>query len=161
MAPGRRSKPSLPPPPAQTLVLDNGAYTIKAGVIPTAPPAADTPLPTPKIIPNCITRDRHKKVYVGSEMLSARDYSEMAFRRPMEKGFIVNWESQKEIWDREIMAGGAKDGLGVEPGETTLLLGEAPGALPALQTNCDQVVFEEYGFARYCRSQGRPPGVPT
>ncbi|KAL1892427.1 Actin-related protein 6 [Ceratocystis pirilliformis] len=156
MAPNRRSQPFRPPPPSQTLVLDNGAYTLKAGLIASSPDSDDTTHLTPRVIPNCLARDRHKKVYVGSEVLSARDYSEMTFRRPVEKGFIVNWESQKEIWDREILGHDKKTGLGVDPAETSLLLGEAPGALPALQTNCDQIVFEEYGFARYCRSQ-----VPT
>ncbi|KAL5606819.1 uncharacterized protein BROUX77_004012 [Berkeleyomyces rouxiae] len=158
MAPSRRSKPSRAPPPPQTLVLDNGAYTLKAGLVASSPAAdnATATTPTPKIIPNCLARDRHKKVYIGSQVLAARDYSEMAFRRPVEKGFIVNWEAQKEIWDHEIFGDQAKGALGVDPAETSLLLGEAPGALPSLQTNCDQVIFEEYGFARYCRSQ-----VPT
>jgi hypothetical protein len=34
------------------------------------------------------------------------------------------------------------------------VLTEQPNALPALQTHCDQMVFEEFGFASYFRGVG-------
>ncbi|KAN0111133.1 Actin/actin-like protein [Hyaloscypha variabilis] len=144
MAPPRRTKSSGPPPPAKTLVLDNGAYTIKAGVV-----QADVDTPAPSIIPNCLARDRDKHTYVGSQLSSCKDFSEIVFRRPVEKGYLVNWEAEKEIWEQEFFDPKAK--LHCNPSETSLILTEAPNALPALQTNCDQVVFEEFGFARYLR----------
>jgi actin-related protein 6 len=75
----------------------------------------------------------------------------MQFRRPVERGSIVNWEAQKEIWDQELFDNAATK---CDPAETRLILSEAPNGLPALQTNCDQVVFEEYGFASYYRGIG-------
>lgn len=42
-----------------------------------------------------------------------------------------------------------------DPHETNLILTESPNAPSALQTNCDQIVFEEYEFATYSRSIGR------
>ena len=147
MAPPRRTKSLGPPPPANTLVLDNGAYSIKAGIVTT-----DVETPVPEIIPNCIARDRDKKTYVGSQLSSCKDFSEIAFRRPVEKGYLVNWEVEKEIWEHEFFD--AKVKLHCDPPETGLILTEAPNALPALQTNCDQVIFEEFGFARYLRIAG-------
>lgn len=41
-----------------------------------------------------------------------------------------------------------------DPRDTNLILTEAPNTMAALQTNCDQVVFEEYGFATYSRHIG-------
>src|ERR1700761_7671808 len=76
-----------------TLVIDNGAHTIKAGFATAAPNAQDC-----RIIPNCIARDREKKVWIGSQLEQCKDFGEMAFRRPVEKGYIVNWESEKAIW---------------------------------------------------------------
>ncbi|PMD15001.1 Actin/actin-like protein [Hyaloscypha hepaticicola] len=144
MAPPRRTKSSGPPPPANTLVLDNGAYSIKAGIV-----TPDVETPAPEIIPNCIARDRDKKTYIGSQLSSCKDFSEIAFRRPVEKGYLVNWEAEKEIWEHEFFDSKVKRHC--DPPETGLVLTEAPNALPALQTNCDQVVFEEFGFARYLR----------
>lgn len=151
MAGGRKTKSSGPAAPSKTLIIDNGGYTLKAGFAPPSPTSgADL---SPRIIPNCIARDRHRKIYVGSELpQQCRDFGELQFRRPVDKGFIVNWEAQKEVWDGELFGG--KGGLGCEPGETRLVLTEAPGGLPALQGNCDQMVFEEFGFASYYRAIG-------
>ncbi len=147
MAGGRKSRSTGPAAPSATLVLDNGADTIKAGFV-TAGKTDE-----PRVIPNCIARDRHNKTYVGSELARCKDFGEIAFRRPVEKGYIVNWEAQKEIWDREFFDDKAPQKC--DPAETRLVLGEHSNTLPALATHCDQVVFEEFGFASYYRGIGR------
>jgi actin-related protein 6 len=162
MAP-RKSTQDGPSPPSRTLIIDNGGHTIKAGFSsPTLKhsssataddsQAPDPTLPVPSIIPNCLARDRDKKVYVGSQLSKCTDFNEMIFRRPVERGYLVNWEAQKEIWEHEFFDNKAP--LKCDPSETGLILTEAPNALPHLQTNCDQVVFEEFGFASYYRCAG-------
>lgn len=145
MAP-RRSKPAPPPPPSRTLVLDNGAHTLKAGFV-----TAES-IDEPRVIPNCIARDRTRKTYVASDLSKCKDFGEVAYRRPVDKGYTVNWEAQKEIWDHEFFNRDAPQKC--DPAETRLVLTEQPNALPALQTNCDQMVFEEFGFASYYRGLG-------
>lgn len=145
MAP-RKSKTSRPAPPSKTLVLDNGAYTIKAGYV------TEDAVDEPRVIPNCIARDGDRKVYVGSELAKCKDFGEIAFRRPVEKGFVVSWEAEKEIWEREFFD--AKAPQPCDPSETRLILAEHSNSLPLLQTNCDQMVFEEFGFASYYRGNG-------
>lgn len=146
MAGGRKSKSTGPAPPSRTLVLDNGAYTIKAGFV------SDELTEEPRIIPNCLARDTSKKVYVASNLEKCREFTDVSFRRPVEKGYIVNWEAQKEIWDHEFFDDKAPQKC--DPSETRLLLAEQPNALPVLQSNCDQIVFEEYQFASYYRGIG-------
>ena len=153
MPTGRKSRPAGPPPPSTTLVLDNGADTIKAGFV------TGDKTDGPRVIPNCLARDRHRKTYVGSELEKCRDFGELAFRRPVEKGFVVSWEAQKEIWDREFFDDKAPRRC--DPSESRLVLAEQPNSLPALQTHCDQMVFEEFGFASYCRGIGPLPFPPT
>lgn len=144
----RKTKSSGPVPPDRTLIIDNGAYTLKAGFS-----SLTTDNPTPSIIPNCMARDREKKVYTGSQLSKCRDFGEIVFRRPVDKGYLVNWEAQKEIWEHEFFDDKAP--LHCDPRETGLILTEAPNTLPQLQMNCDQVVFEEFGFASYYRCTGR------
>ncbi|KAI1759807.1 Actin/actin-like protein [Hypoxylon sp. FL1150] len=146
MAPPRKSKVHQPLPPSRTLVLDNGACSIKAGYV-----AGDV-VDEPRVIPNCIARDRNKKVYIASELEKCTDCSEVAFRRPVEKGYTVNWEAEKEIWEHEFFDDKAPQPC--DPSETRLLLTEPSNSLPVLQTNCDQMVFEEFGFASYYRAIG-------
>ncbi|VBB79732.1 Putative actin-like protein arp-6 [Podospora comata] len=149
MAPGRKPKSAGPAPPSSTLVLDNGADTIKAGFITVDDDTSDN---APRVIPNCIARDRHNKTCVGAELEKCKDFGEITFRRPVEKGFIVNWEAQKEIWDRAFFDDKAPQRC--DPSTTRLVLAEQPNSLPALQTHCDQIVFEEYGFSSYYRGIG-------
>ncbi|KAG4420605.1 Actin- protein 6 [Cadophora malorum] len=148
MAPAQRhTKSSGPAAPTKTLMVDNGAYTIKAGF---SSPSIDDP--AHEIIPNCLAKDRDRKVYIGSQISACKDFSEMAFRRPVEKGYIVSWEAEKEIWEQEFFD--SKSKLHCDPKDTGLILTEAPNALPVLQSHCDQIVFEEFGFARYLRTTG-------
>ena len=145
MSPSKyQSRSSGPPPPGQTLVIDNGAHTIKAGL---------STHSEPLMIPNCMARDRTKKTYVGSELDKCKDFGDIVFRRPVEKGYLVNWEAEKEIWEHEFFDNKAQ--LRCDPKDTGLVLTEAPNALPVLQTNCDQVIFEEFGFASYYRCVGK------
>jgi actin-related protein 6 len=107
MPPKRKAAPAI----SKTLVLDNGAYTLKAGLVPTN--SSSTPsYDDCSIIPNCIARSTRDKItYTASELDSCKDFGELAFRRPVEKGFIVNWEAEKAIWEHEFM--GDREGLRV------------------------------------------------
>lgn len=100
--PTKQARPSTPIP-ARTLVVDNGAYTIKAGF---ATPSPDQEKDC-HIIPNCLARSRDKKIYIGAALSKCKDFGEMTFRRPVEKGHIVNWEAEKEVWESWM---GGKDG---------------------------------------------------
>lgn len=88
------------PVATQTLVLDNGAYTIKAGLVSSA---AEPTYNDCKVIPNCVAKDRNKRVYIASDLEKCTNFAEMAIRRPVERGFIVNWEAEKAIWEHEFV----------------------------------------------------------
>ena len=110
MAPKKR-RVSYDAPVKNTLVLDNGAYTLKAGLI----PAASTPEASPgygdcTVAPNCIARSsRDKRTYIGSGLEKCKDFGELAMRRPVEHGFIVNWEAQTHIWEHELFGKSSGD----------------------------------------------------
>lgn len=123
-------------------VLDNGAYEIKAGY------ATDE---EPVRMVNAITRSSDRRSYIGNQVYSCKDYHGLAYRRPHEKGHLVNWEAEKAIWDHLFY--GTESGLSqsVDPSDTSLILTEMPYTLPALSSHMDQIVFEEYGFDSYYR----------
>lgn len=126
----------------RTLLLDNGGYSIKAGIVGDGC----------RLIANCVGRSRDRAVLVGSQLEQCRDFGEMVFRRPVEKGFVVNWEAERAVWQHSFV--GAAAVLPLEPRESNLVLTEAPNCPAQLQTNCDQMVFEEWEFASYCRVLG-------
>ena len=88
-----------------TLIFDNGAHTIKAGFSSTTSNDEPDLENDCQVVANCIARSqRDKRTYVGVELLDeCWDFGELAFRRPVEKGFIVNWESEKAIWERSLL----------------------------------------------------------
>lgn len=149
--------------PPKTFIIDNGAYTLKAGYAPEAPRDADDDeaLSACATIPNALAKTRANRVLVGPQLLTQRaaDWNEVVFRRPVEKGFIVNWEAQKEIWDYAFFdekTAWKQDITAVpSPAETTLILTEPPCGLQVLQRNADEVVMEEWGFGAYLRCIGQ------
>ena len=110
--PPKGSRKTTAPVTANTLVLDNGAYTIKAGLVSTS--NADPSYESCHVAPNCIARSvRDKCSYTASELIDCKDFGELAFRRPVEKGFVVNWEAEKAIWEHEFIESTAVEGLRV------------------------------------------------
>lgn len=110
-------------------------------------------------IPNALVRTRDNRIVIGAQLTTnVSDWNEAMFRRPVEKGYIVNWEAQKEIWEQtffEEKATARNKQLRIPaPEETTLVLTEAPNALPVLQRNTDEMVMEEWGFGGYVRCLG-------
>ncbi|KAI9741714.1 MAG: Actin- protein 6 [Cirrosporium novae-zelandiae] len=143
--PKRKQAKEEPALSSTTLVIDNGAYTMKAGF---ANPEPDTEKDC-HIIPNCLARGKNRHVWIGAQLEKCNDFSEMVFRRPVEKGFMVNWEAEKVIWDNSFFEKNAK--LHCNPRETNLILTETPNTPQVLQTNCDQIIFEDFEFNAYYR----------
>lgn len=120
-----------------TLILDNGSYNIKIGF--NTSDSSEI-----KKVQNTICKTKDKRHLISNQIHSVNDISGITFKRPIEKGNLVSWEVERQIWD---YAFGSRDvDLNVDPTETHLILGETPFTLPQLSTNTDQIVFEEYGF---------------
>ncbi|KAI1619829.1 actin-domain-containing protein [Exophiala viscosa] len=148
-----RGIPGLPP---TTFVLDNGGYTIKAGFAPAPFVSDQDALFKCRVIPNAIVRSRDRKVYVGSHSEEITQWSEALFRRPVENGQVVSWETQKEIWDQSFFdeSTATTELLITSPEDTTLIFTEPPNTMPALQKNADEIIMEEWGFGGYSRIIG-------
>ncbi|KAH8822327.1 actin-domain-containing protein [Flagelloscypha sp. PMI_526] len=128
-----------------TIVLDNGGYTVKAGVVRNKRPV----YPTPKVIQNAVIRSQgDNKTYLGHEFENCVDYSALHYRRPFDRGFIVDWDAQKAIWDGLF----SEDMFNVDTTTASLLITEPYFNLPKAQEVYDQFVFEEYEFQAYHRA---------
>lgn len=151
--------------PDRTFIIDNGAHTLKAGYAPTPASLTSTEdnisdsLAPCILVPNALTRVRDGQVYIGTQLdTHITDWNEAFFRRPVEKGFIVNWEAQRAIWDHSFFdekTARRTELRCTDPVDTTLILTEAPNAMAALQKNADEIVMEEWGFGGYMRCVGR------
>jgi actin-related protein 6 len=142
--------------PPTTFVLDNGAFTIKAGLAPDSFLLDADSLKRCREIPNSLVRTRDRRIHTASQQASITQWSEATFRRPIERGQLVNWETQKEIWNHSFFdeKTAHRDVLVKEFETTTLLLTEAPNTMHALQRNADEIILEEWGFGGYARVVG-------
>ncbi|WEW59384.1 Actin- protein 6 [Emydomyces testavorans] len=161
----KAAQPAAEPLPHKTFIIDNGAYTMKAGFAPSASATSTTDTPSDPlapclVIPNALVKTRDSRVYTGPQLIThITDWNEASFRRPVEKGYIVSWEAQREIWDHSFFDEKLVRKPEVrcaDPRDTTLVLTEAPNAMTALQKNTDEIVMEEWGFGGYLRCVGPP-----
>jgi hypothetical protein len=55
---------------------------------------------TNSVVPNCIAKPKgEKRSYTCDEIHGIKDISSLNLRRPVDRGYVVNWDLQKEIWD--------------------------------------------------------------
>jgi actin-related protein 6 len=82
-----------------TLVVDNGGWSIKAGLAAAQPSVDDC-----VTVPNCIGRDQDRHVYVGAQLDQCKDYYHIVLRRPVERGMVVSWELERAIWHQTFLS---------------------------------------------------------
>ncbi|KAM1173369.1 hypothetical protein ACFX13_026704 [Malus domestica] len=116
------------------VVLDNGGGLIKAGLGGERDPSA--------IIPNCVYRPISSKKWVHPSPTEPMDLTSAAVRRPIDRGYLINPDLQREIW-----ANLFSSLLRVNPAQSYLLLTEPLFALPSIQRATDELVFEDFNFS--------------
>uniref|UniRef100_A0A383W4Y3 Uncharacterized protein n=1 Tax=Tetradesmus obliquus TaxID=3088 RepID=A0A383W4Y3_TETOB len=144
----------------QVVVMDNGAGSIKLGFEGEA---------TPRLVfPNCTAKPKgERQLYVGDALLEARELGGMVLRRPHDRGFMVNYDLERDIWQRGFAslaaaaAAGQLQGMGSGPGggsssskskaaldcrAYSLLLTEPLFNFDAVRAATEEIVFEEFGF---------------
>ena len=79
----------------------------------------------------------------GARVGEARDVNGLALRRPVDRGFVVNWELQREILDDAF-----RNDLRVDPKRCDVIVTEPPFALPKTREGLDAMLFEHFVLSR-------------
>ncbi|CAO3596054.1 unnamed protein product [Absidia cylindrospora] len=125
----------------KTLILDNGASTIKVGLATHR---------APKIVPNVILRGRtDRRQYIADQVDECTNFSSLLYRLAFEKGYLTNWGLERTVWDRVF-----KHVAKIDAKDTQLVMTEPMFNLEAIQEAYDQIIFEEYGFQSCYRTTG-------
>ena len=121
------------------VVIDNGGYTCKVGFAGEFQPV--------RTVPNAVARTngQNHKVYVADQIEALGSQSGLQYRLCLERGCLVNWDSQAEVWGRLF----GPQLLNVNPCDSSLTLSEAPMVPTAIQDTLDEMVFEHFGFHSY------------
>ncbi|XP_070383837.1 actin-related protein 6 [Dermacentor albipictus] len=120
---------------AHCLVVDNGGGSIKAGF---------TTQNVPRVLPNCITKAKseRRRQFIADQLDDCKDMSGLFYLLPFQKGYLVNWEVEKQVWD--YMFG--KDVFNCQFEETCLILTEPFFNFPSIRESLVEVLYEEYQF---------------
>ncbi|KAF4657836.1 Actin-like protein 10 [Perkinsus olseni] len=138
----------------KVIAIDNGGGLLKAGLVDSE--HEEGALLYPEIvIPNAVARARRggkagkNKVLVGKEIMACPEYT---MTRPSHKGIVIDWETQKILWDG-VLHGGRRHlpGLlskGSDLSDVTVIVSQ-PLFCPVMVTRVGmQVLFEDFAFAR-------------
>ncbi len=122
---------------SNVFVLDNGGGQLKAGY---------SNMSAPRLIPNCITKAKSEKrrAFVGDQMDDCRDLSGLYYMLPFQKGYLVNWDHQKTVWD--YMFG--KDCFKVDISKISMVFTEPYFNFTSVKEGLSEMFFEEYGIGR-------------
>ncbi|XP_020209983.1 actin-related protein 6 [Cajanus cajan] len=115
------------------VVVDNGGGLIKAGLGGERDPSA--------VLPNCLYRPPSSKKWVHLDPSAEPDLTSAAARRPMDRGYLINPELEREIWAHLFSSV-----LRISPSQSSLLLTEPLFTLPSIQRSLDELVFEDFNF---------------
>ncbi|RWS04395.1 actin-related protein 6-like protein [Dinothrombium tinctorium] len=116
-------------------ILDNGGYSLKVGA------ATDS---SPRIVPNCISKvkSERRRLFIGDQLDDCKDYSSLFYILPFQKGFLVNFEIQKQIWDFTFKS--KFNTLCFN--DDILILTQPCFNFKTIQENVIEIMFEDYGF---------------
>mmetsp|Transcript_35953 Transcript_35953/g.80033 ORF Transcript_35953/g.80033 Transcript_35953/m.80033 type:complete len:419 (+) Transcript_35953:120-1376(+) len=119
------------------VVLDNGGGNIKVGFGGESTPRS--------VFPNCSAKPKgERQIFIGDMMLECKEISQLTIKRPMDRGYLVNWDLEREIWGRVF-----RNVLRVNARDCGLLLTEPLFNFPQVQAATEQIVFEEFGMRSF------------
>ncbi|KAK0411271.1 hypothetical protein QR680_005573 [Steinernema hermaphroditum] len=120
---------------SQILIIDNGACSLKAGY------STDQ---APLVVPNAVikAKNERKRVFIGPEIDECKDRTSLFYLTPFQRGYLVNWDTEHQIWDRIFAA----DKLNVAFGDCKLVLTDPNYCVPAIRDISDEIIFEDYCF---------------
>lgn len=123
-----------------TLVLDNGAYTAKIGYS----------QEKVSVIPNCQFRSKTSrlKTFTANQLDEIKDPSGLFYILPFQKGYLVNWDVQRKVWEHLF----GKEMFKVDFADTSIIVTEPYFNFTSIQESMNEILFEEYQFQSVLRT---------
>ena len=130
----------------RAVVIDAGADTLKVGFAGESDPQFT--------VPNAVAKPKKElRLLVGEQTVSGvKDYSSLEYVRPVDRGYITNWDTQAEIWS-QVFDDSHLD-IAERVSELGLLHTTQPFTLPSVLRSMDETVFEKFGFHSFYRCAG-------
>lgn len=90
----------------------------------------------------CRSKTERRRSFIGDQLDECKDMSALFYLLPFQKGYLVNWDTQRQIWEYSF-----NDILKLSPSDTNLIFTEPPFNFPSIQDSLNEVFFEEFRFS--------------
>ena len=89
-----------------------------------------------------------RRSFIGDQVEECKDLSSLYYLLPFQKGFLVNWDTQRQLWDYVF----GNDALRVNPQNVGLVFTEPVFNFASIQDTLNEIFFEEYKFQSFFRA---------
>ncbi|XP_055373508.1 actin-related protein 6 isoform X2 [Condylostylus longicornis] len=95
-----------------------------------------------RVMPNCVmkAKSERRRAFIGSQIEECRDASGLFYMLSFQKGYLVNYDVQKTVWDFMF----SPDGVGINLAEKVLIVTEPQFNFESNQEAMTEIFFEEY-----------------
>lgn len=90
----------------------------------------------------CRSKSERRRNFVGLQSEECKDLSGLYYLLPFQRGYLVNWDTQRQVWDHVF-----KDILSVTPSEHQLIFTEPFFNFTSIQESLQEILFEDYSFS--------------
>uniref|UniRef100_A0A3Q4I2A3 Actin related protein 6 n=1 Tax=Neolamprologus brichardi TaxID=32507 RepID=A0A3Q4I2A3_NEOBR len=96
------------------------------------------------VIPNCQFRSKTSrlKTFTANQLDEIKDPSGLFYILPFQKGYLVNWDVQRKVWDHLF----GKEMFKVDFADTSVVITEPYFNFTSIQESMNEILFEEYQF---------------
>ncbi|XP_065793544.1 actin-related protein 6 isoform X2 [Muntiacus reevesi] len=103
----------------------------------------------PRVIPNCQFRSKtaRLKTFTANQIDEIKDPSGLFYILPFQKGYLVNWDVQRQVWDYLF----GKEMYQVDFLDTNIIITEPYFNFTSIQESMNEILFEEYQFQAVLR----------
>jgi len=124
----------------ESVVIDNGSYTCRAGFGgDDAPRSIFPPVVSSSASDSSLVGANYKDTYVGDEAQVRRDI--LYPKTPLfENGVVKNWDDMEKVWFHVFY-----DELRTEPEKHSVLISESPLNTSECRQRTAEVMFEKFG----------------
>lgn len=104
-----------------------------------------------RVIPNSIFKAKHvrTRTFIADQLSECKDLSGLFYCVPFQKGYLVNCDLQKQVWDYAFATHLGNPSLYFK--DDSIILTEPLFNFPSIQDLTDQLFFEEYQFNELVR----------
>ena len=93
------------------------------------------------------SKTERRKNFISNQVDDCKDLSGLYYLLPFQKGYLINWDTQRQIWDYVF----GQNVLNIKTCNYSLLVTEPIFNFTSIQENMDEIFFEDYKFQALTR----------